>query len=128
MHGDNCASVAVGHVDPEGLRLMDAAQQALDAGVAACRPGGCLSTVGAAIHDVADALGYETVRAYSGHGVGPDLHMRPYVYHYRCVGRGVGYPYRSGDGWRASFLCSIRPSVPTPAHAGTTRRSPCGPA
>lgn len=83
MHGDNCASVAVGQVDPEGLRLMDAAQKALDAGVAACRPGGCLSSVGAAIHEVADAMGYETVREYSGHGVGPDLHMRPYVFHYR---------------------------------------------
>ncbi len=83
MHGDNCASVAVGQVDPEGLRLMDAAKQALDAGVDACKPGGCLSRVGAAIHDVADAHGYETVRAYSGHGVGPDLHMRPYVLHYR---------------------------------------------
>lgn len=83
VHGDNCASVAVGQVDPEGLRLMDAAKQALDAGVDACKPGGCLSRVGAAIHDVADAHGYETVRAYSGHGVGPDLHMRPYVLHYR---------------------------------------------
>jgi methionine aminopeptidase len=83
VHGDNCASVPVGVVDPEGLRLVDVAQKALDAGVAACRPGGCLSRVGAAIHDVADAHGYETVRAYSGHGVGPDLHMRPYVLHYR---------------------------------------------
>lgn len=83
MHGDNCASVAVGEVDSEGLRLMEAAQKALDAGVAACRPGGCMSQIGAAIHDVADAYGYETVRAYSGHGVGPDLHMRPYVLHYR---------------------------------------------
>lgn len=83
VHGDNCASVPVGEVDEEGLRLMEAAQKALDAGVEACSPGAYLSGVGAAVHAVADEYGYETVRAYSGHGVGTELHMRPFVLHYR---------------------------------------------
>lgn len=38
-------------------RLVQAALESRDAGVAACKPGGCLSDVGAAIHAVADAYG-----------------------------------------------------------------------
>jgi hypothetical protein len=38
-------------------RLVQAALESRDEGVAACKPGGCLSDVGAAIHAVADAYG-----------------------------------------------------------------------
>ncbi len=38
-------------------RLVQAALESRDEGVAACKPGGCLSEVGAAIHAVADAYG-----------------------------------------------------------------------
>lgn len=38
-------------------RLIQAALESRDEGVAACKPGGCLSEVGAAIHAVADAYG-----------------------------------------------------------------------
>lgn len=40
-----------------GRRLVRAALESRDEGVAACRPGGCLSDVGDAIHAVADAYG-----------------------------------------------------------------------
>ena len=93
VHGDNCASVGVGEVDAEGLRLMTAAKEALQAGIDACGPGACLSGIGSAVHAVADKYEYETVRAYSGHGVGPDLHMRPFVLHYR---NGERLPLRPG--------------------------------
>ena len=38
-------------------RLVQAALESRDEGVAACRPGGCLSDIGGAIHAVADAYG-----------------------------------------------------------------------
>ena len=38
-------------------RLVRAALESRDEGVNACRPGGCLSDIGAAIHAVADAYG-----------------------------------------------------------------------
>jgi methionine aminopeptidase len=38
-------------------RLVQAALESRDEGVAACKPGGCLSDIGAAIHAVADAYG-----------------------------------------------------------------------
>ncbi|KAL7544479.1 hypothetical protein ACHAWF_007862 [Thalassiosira exigua] len=60
-------------------RLVRAALESRDEGVKACKPGGCLSDVGAAIHAVADAYGYDTVREYRGHGIGSDFHCAPFV-------------------------------------------------
>mmetsp|Transcript_13039 Transcript_13039/g.23950 ORF Transcript_13039/g.23950 Transcript_13039/m.23950 type:complete len:445 (+) Transcript_13039:56-1390(+) len=64
-------------------RLVQAALESRDEGVAACRPGGCLSDVGGAIHAVADAYGYDTVRPYRGHGISSDFHCAPFVKHFR---------------------------------------------
>ena len=83
VHGDNCGTVCVGEVDDAGVRLVNAAKEALDAGVAAAGPGRCLTEVGAAIHDVCDNYGYDSVRKYCGHGVFEDFHTEPYVKHFR---------------------------------------------
>jgi methionyl aminopeptidase len=83
VHGDNCGTVALGEVDSAGRRLIQAAQEALDAGVAACGPGRDLKNVGAAIHKVCDDYGYDTVRKYCGHGVCDHFHAPPYVQHFR---------------------------------------------
>lgn len=105
VHGDNCATVICGDEFCEGSetdwrgvpmktefdspqeelrvkaarRLVQATQESLLAGIEACRPGGCLSHVGAAIHEVADAYGYDTVRKYRGHGISHDFHCPPFV-------------------------------------------------
>ena len=107
VHGDNCATVICGDEscgeggterDWRGVpmktefdspqdelrvkaarRLVRATQESLSAGIEACRPGGCLSHVGAAIHEVADAYGYDTVRKYRGHGISQDFHCPPFV-------------------------------------------------
>jgi methionyl aminopeptidase len=60
-------------------RLVQAAIESRDEGVKACRPGGCLSDIGGAIHAVADAYGYDTVRHYRGHGISSDFHCAPFV-------------------------------------------------
>jgi len=64
-------------------RLVQAAQEALDAGVATCKPGSCLSDIGSAISSVVDAYGYGSVQKYRGHGIGEDFHCPPFVKHYR---------------------------------------------
>lgn len=58
---------------------MKAAKEALDAGISVCKPGGCLSDIGFAIHDVVDKYGFDSVREYRGHGIGSDFHIAPYV-------------------------------------------------
>ena len=64
-------------------RLVQAALESRDAGVAACKPGRCLSDIGGAIHAVVDAYGYDTVRHYRGHGISSDFHCAPFVKHFR---------------------------------------------
>lgn len=66
-----------------GRRLVQAALESLNEGVAACRPGASLSDIGSSIHAVADAYGYDTVRKYRGHGISSDFHCAPFVKHYR---------------------------------------------
>ena len=64
-------------------RLVQAALEARDEGVAACKPGSCLTDIGAAIHAVSDAYGYDTVRHYRGHGIFEEFHRAPFVKHFR---------------------------------------------
>lgn len=64
-------------------RLVQAALEARDEGVAACKPGACLTDIGDAIHAVSDAYGYDTVRHYRGHGIYEEFHRAPFVKHFR---------------------------------------------
>lgn len=96
-HGDNCGSIIVGDCDREmrfsnkleellfisGRRLIQATQEALDAAIATCHDGSCLSECGEAISLVAEAYGYSSVEKYRGHGIGRDFHCPPFVKHYR---------------------------------------------
>lgn len=66
-----------------GRRLIQAAQESLEAGVATCKPGSCLSDIGSAISSVVEAYGYDSVQKYRGHGIGSDFHCPPFIKHYR---------------------------------------------
>lgn len=108
VHGDNCATVIVGdHEDEPGSsagkdwrgvpykmnfdskeeqkyfeearRLVQTARESLYAGIEVCKPGKCLSMVGAAIQHVADSNGYQSVEKYRGHGISEQFHCAPYV-------------------------------------------------
>lgn len=98
VHGDNCATVIVGDTLnnnnnnnndnandnlQQARRLVQAAKESLYAGIEACRPGGCLTDIGSAIHQVADDYGYNSVRKYRGHGISHVFHCPPFVKHYR---------------------------------------------
>jgi methionyl aminopeptidase len=92
-HGDNCATVIVGHAKSSAVegdsaelavrkRLIRANVEALDAAIAVCAPGRCITDIGAAIQTVADKHGFETIREFCGHGLGKSLHMPPLILHY----------------------------------------------
>lgn len=82
--GDNCATVVVGgDVDARGQQLVHVTAECLTAAIAQCQVGGCLTDVGAAIHDIADKNGLESVDRFCGHGIGRGFHMQPMVQHYR---------------------------------------------
>lgn len=86
--GDAARTLAVGQVDAERAKLLEVTRRALDVGIAAARPGGRVSDIGAAIEQVAIVHGYGVVRDFVGHGVGTALHEEPQVPNYGPAGRG----------------------------------------
>jgi methionyl aminopeptidase len=129
--GDSAISFTVGTPRPEDTRLIDTAERALAAGIAAAAPGGRLGDVSAAIGAVARAAGYGLHTDFGGHGVGHTMHESPSVPNDGKAGRGLklapglviaiepwfmaggkdsyrvdpdGWTLRSGDGSRAAHV------------------------
>jgi methionyl aminopeptidase len=86
--GDAARTLPVGRIDPARERLLAVTREALHAGIAAARPGGRVSDIGAAVEAVAIAHSYGVVREFVGHGVGTALHEEPQIPNYGPAGRG----------------------------------------
>ncbi|CAN5313877.1 type I methionyl aminopeptidase [soil metagenome] len=82
VHGDTSMMFCVGEVSPDRRRLIAVTERALLAGIGAARAGNQVRDIGKAIQQVAEADGLGVVRAFVGHGVGPEFHSEPTVYHY----------------------------------------------
>lgn len=89
MFADAAVTVAVGEPDDEARRLLRVTREALDAGVAAARPGARLGDVGAAIQERVEEAGFSVVRELVGHGVGHAPHEEPHVPNFGRRGRGA---------------------------------------
>ena len=106
---DAAETVIVGEAQPEDVRLVEATRAALDAGIAAARPGNRIGDVSAAIGAVARLAGYGVNTDYGGHGIGRRMHEDPSVPNDGRRGRGL--PLRAGlvvaiEPW---FLAGGRP-------------------
>jgi methionyl aminopeptidase len=89
FHGDLATTLPVGRVPEDLRRLLQVAEEALEEGIRAVRPGGRLGDVGAAIQRHAERHGYSVVRDFAGHGVGRRLHEEPQVPNFGRPGNGV---------------------------------------
>jgi methionyl aminopeptidase len=87
-HGDAAVTVAIGTVDVAAARLIETTAQALDAGIAAARPGARLGDVSHAVQSVARAGRYGLPHDLGGHGVGTAMHEDPHVPNTGRAGRG----------------------------------------
>lgn len=92
--GDAAISFTVGTPRPGDLELIDATQQALDAGIAAARVGGRVGDISHAIDTVADKAGCGMPADFGGHGIGRRMHEDPHVPNRGRPGR--GFPLRHG--------------------------------
>lgn len=86
--GDTATTVMVGVSDVEAIRLVDVARQALEAAVAAARPGARVSDLSHAIESTAKAAGFSVVRDFVGHGIGRAMHEEPQIPNFGAPGRG----------------------------------------
>jgi methionyl aminopeptidase len=87
--GDAAISFIVGEPDPLDVALIDTTVRALEAGIAAVRPGNKMGDVGAAIGSVARDSGYGLLADHGGHGIGRRMHEDPSVPNEGRSGRGM---------------------------------------
>ena len=91
---DSATSVVVGTPREEDLALIATTERALDAGIAAARPGNRLGDISHAIGTVARDAGLGVNLQFGGHGVGRTMHGDPHVANDGRPGRGL--PLRPG--------------------------------
>ncbi len=95
-HGDAAVTVPVGECAPDLLELSRVTEQALWAGIAACRPGGRLSDIGHAVQSLVRPHGYGLLEDYTGHGIGTSMHEPPHVPNVAPKGPGKGMALEVG--------------------------------
>lgn len=106
-HGDAAITVPVGVVGARAAALIQDAEAALAAGIAAARAGNRLADISAAVQRAGRRGGYGIVREYTGHGIGRQLWEEPEVPNY--LARGVG----SGPILRPGMTLTIEPIFTT---------------
>ena len=86
---DAAFSTLVGGGDPQDAALIDTAERALAAGIAAAVPGARMGDIAHAIGAVVRAGGYGLLADHGGHGVGRAMHEAPSVANEGRPGRGL---------------------------------------
>lgn len=76
---DSALTVAVGKTDKESYSLMDATQAALEAAIAAARPGAHIGDISHATETAFNGTGFSVVKELGGHGVGRHVHEEPWI-------------------------------------------------
>ncbi|MFC5287649.1 type I methionyl aminopeptidase [Actinokineospora guangxiensis] len=102
-HGDSAMSFVVGTASQDDLDLIETAERALAAGIAAAVPGNRMGDITHAIGTVVRAGGYGMPEDFGGHGIGRSMHESPSVPNEGKAGRG----YRLREG----LVIAIEPMV-----------------
>ncbi|MET7483794.1 type I methionyl aminopeptidase [Streptomyces sp. NPDC005538] len=92
--GDSAISFIVGRPRPADVRLIETAERALEAGIAAAVVGNRIGDIAHAIGTVCRTAGYGIPQGFGGHGIGRQMHEDPAVPNEGRPGR--GFPLRHG--------------------------------
>ncbi|CAL9397446.1 type I methionyl aminopeptidase [Streptomyces sp. enrichment culture] len=92
--GDSALSFVVGTPRPADVALIETAERALEAGIAAAVVGNRIGDIAHAIGTVCRAGGYGIMEDFGGHGIGRHMHEDPGVPNEGRPGRGL--PLRHG--------------------------------
>lgn len=120
--GDAAITFTVGTPRPGDLDLIDATQQALDAGIAAAQAGSRIGDISHAIDTVARKAGCGMPADFGGHGIGRRMHEDPHLPNRGRPGRG----FPSAVAWSSPSNPCSWPAGRTPT-APTSMAGPCAP-
>ncbi|MDR0860084.1 MAG: M24 family metallopeptidase [Candidatus Peribacteria bacterium] len=83
-YSDSAISVVVGGemANPLAYDLITVNKEALDRGIETIVPGDSMFSYGSTVANVVQNAGYKVLKHLTGHGVGVDVHERPYVFNY----------------------------------------------
>lgn len=79
---DSAISIPVGNVSAATKNLLKVTEASLFAGIDACKCGGRIKDISAAVFAVANKHNYGVVREFCGHGVGFEVHESPQIPNY----------------------------------------------
>lgn len=88
-HGDGARTFCVGDVGEEKRRLVQVTEECFFKAIENLRAGTPLYDIGHAVQTYAESFGYGVIRAYSGHGIGTEMHEDPSVPNYGRAGTGM---------------------------------------
>ncbi len=77
--GDAAVTIEVGGCSALAQRLVQATKESLAAAIDVLRAGVKVADISRAVQETAEAAGFSVVRAYTGHGIGRDMHEEPPV-------------------------------------------------
>jgi methionyl aminopeptidase len=85
---DSAYTFGVGEIGSDAQRLLDVAQDALDAGIEHALVGNRVGDISRAVQDAVESAGFSVVRSLVGHGVGRYYHEDPHIPNFGEPGRG----------------------------------------
>ncbi len=88
-YGDGARTYAVGEIDANKRKLIEATRGAFFAGISQFKVGNRLGDISNAIQTFVESNGFSVVRDYVGHGIGRELHEDPQVPNFGKPGRGI---------------------------------------
>lgn len=86
--GDTAATIPVGCVSEDRLKLIRVTEECLLLAIEQCRVGNHVGDIGWAVQAHAETHGYSVVRDYVGHGIGRQMHEDPQIPNYGKPGKG----------------------------------------
>lgn len=86
--GDSAATLPVGEVTPDKLKLLRVTEEGLMEGIKMAVIGNRLSDVSHAIQVYVERQGFSVVRDYVGHGIGKAMHEEPQIPNFGRPGHG----------------------------------------
>ncbi|PIE85513.1 type I methionyl aminopeptidase [Candidatus Gracilibacteria bacterium] len=90
VNTDAAISIIIGgdHTNEVAARLIETSKKALYAGIEKAKDGNRVGDISSSIQQEVEGAGFKIIKELSGHGIGYNLHEKPYIYNYGKAGTG----------------------------------------
>jgi methionyl aminopeptidase len=106
--GDTAATIPIGRVSDDLLKLIRVSEECLQLAIEQCRAGNHVGDIGFVVQTHAEKHGYSIVRDYVGHGIGRRMHEDPQIPNYGKPGKGPKI--------RPGYVFAVEPMINLGSH------------